>query len=63
MKKKIILFGRSGTGKDYLIDCFGLEKVKSYTTRLKRFNEFLLLFICDCRTVDFILLLPMKISR
>jgi len=42
MKKKIILFGRSGTGKDYLIDCFGLEKVKSYTTRLKRFNEFLM---------------------
>jgi guanylate kinase len=42
MKKKIILFGRSGTGKDYLIDCFGLKKVKSYTTRLKRFNEFLM---------------------
>lgn len=40
MEKKIILFGRSGTGKDYLIDCFGLKKVKSYTTRLKRFNEF-----------------------
>ncbi len=39
MKKKIILFGRSGTGKDYLVDCFGLKKVQSYTTREKRFNE------------------------
>lgn len=39
MHKKIILFGRSGTGKDYLIDCFQLNKVKSYTTREKRFNE------------------------
>ena len=39
MKKKIILFGKSGAGKDYLIDCFNLTKVKSYTTREKRFNE------------------------
>lgn len=39
MNKKIILFGRSGTGKDYLIDCFQLKKVRSYTTREKRFNE------------------------
>jgi guanylate kinase len=39
MDKKIILFGRSGTGKDYLVDSFGLKKVRSYTTREKRFNE------------------------
>ncbi len=35
----VLVFGRAGSGKDYLTQHFGLEKVKSYTTRPMRPEE------------------------
>ena len=35
----VLVFGRAGSGKDYLTKYFGLKKVKSYTTRQKRPEE------------------------
>lgn len=41
MSKKniILLYGKSGSGKDYLCDILGLERVVSYTTRPQRYEE------------------------
>lgn len=35
----VLVFGRAGSGKDYLTQHFGLKKVKSYTTRPMRPEE------------------------
>ena len=35
----ILVFGRSGSGKDFLTQLFGCEKIQSYTTREKRQEE------------------------
>lgn len=39
MKKLILLVGKSGSGKNYIIDAFDLKPIVSYTTRSKRINE------------------------
>lgn len=39
MQQLVLICGRSGSGKNYICDIFGLKSIPSYTTRQKREKE------------------------